>query len=602
MQAVILAAGMGKRLKELTRDNTKCMVKVNGVRLIDRVLGQLSQLGLKRTVIVTGYKGKELREYIGRKCGGMRIDYIDNPIYDKTNNIYSLALAADELVKDDTLLLESDLIFEDSILAKVLNDPHPNVAVVDAFQSWMDGTCVTIDNENRIKRFVPKKDFVYEEIPSYYKTVNVYKFSKQFSKDDYVPFLRAYSKALGDNEYYEQVLRVVTLLDKPLMHALPLSGERWYEIDDIQDLDIAESMFCNPEEQIRKLALRFGGYWRYPGLKDYMYLVNPYFPTSKMRAEMKNSFDELLDNYPSGQYVNALLAAKTFGLKVGTVVVGNGAAEIIQAWMRMLSGKIGFIYPTFEEYPNRINAKQRVVFTPSAKNGFHYTVDDVIEFFSENIVSSIILINPDNPSGNFLPRKDIIKLVKWAKRNGVRLLIDESFIDFSSQPYTMLDSDFLAKNIHVNVLKSISKSYGVPGIRLGILACGNKSQAAVVQSMLSIWNINSFGEFFLQIAEKYSTEYKVACSKVAKERERFVGELNKFTFLKAYSSEANFVLCEVLKPYSAKRLTMELWTRSKCLIKNCSSKKGFEGCEFVRFAVKSEMDNNLLLKALSKLN
>lgn len=268
----------------------------------------------------------------------------------------------------------------------------------------------------------------------------------------------------------------------------------------------------------------------------------------------------------------------------------------------MLSGKIGFIYPTFEEYPNRVEEDRRVVFTPSEKNGFRYTVDDLIGFFSENPVSSIVLINPDNPSGNFLPKKEILRFVKWTKRKGVRILIDESFVDFSSQPYTMLDSEFLSKNIHVNVLKSISKSYGVPGLRLGILACGNESQAAVVQSKLSIWNINSFGEFFLQIVEKYSEEYKVACSKVAKERERFVRELNKFKIIKAYPSAGNFVLCEVLSPYTAKRLTTELWLQSKCLIKDCSWKKGFKKGEFVRLAVKSENDNNLLLSALSRLS
>ena len=598
MQGLILAAGMGKRLKELTQDNTKCMVKVNGVRLIDRVLGQLSKLGLKRTVIVTGYKGAELRKHVGRKWNGMRIDYVDNPIYDKTNNIYSLALAADELVKDDTLLLESDLIFEDSIFAKVIEDPHPNIAVVDAFQSWMDGTCVTIDTHNCIKRFVPKKDFVYEDIPSYYKTVNIYKFSKGFSRDDYVPFLKAYSKALGDNEYYEQVLRVVALLDKPLMHALPLDGEKWYEIDDIQDLDIAESMFCSPEEQIKKLASRYGGYWRYPGLKDYTYLVNPYFPTTKMRAEMKNSFDVLLENYPSGQRVNALLAAKTFGLKVGTVAVGNGAAEIIQAWMNMLAGKIGFVYPTFEEYPNRIDESRRVVFTPSAENGFRYTVKDLMDFFGDNPVSSIILINPDNPSGNFLPKKDVLKLVAWTKKKGIRLLIDESFVDFAAQPYTMLDSDFLSKNAHVNVMKSVSKSYGVPGIRLGVLACPNDAQAKMVQEHLSIWNINSYGEFFLQIVEKYEKEYKAACAKIAAERERYIKELSKFEFLEVYPSEANYVLCEVKKPYTAKSLALELWTRANCLIKDCSSKKGFGGKQFIRLAVKSAADDDALLSAL----
>lgn len=601
MQAIILAAGMGKRLKELTQDNTKCMVKVNGVRLIDRMLGQLAKLGLKRTVIVTGYEGAKLRKHVGRKWDGMCIDYVDNPIYDKTNNIYSLALAANELAKDDTLLLESDLIFDDAILNKVLDCPYPNVAVVDAFQSWMDGTCVTIDENNLIKRFVPKKDFVYEEIPSYYKTVNIYKFSKEFSRNDYVPFLKAYSKALGDNEYYEQVLRVIALLDKPLMHALPLSGEKWYEIDDIQDLDIAESMFCPPEEQIKKLASRYGGYWRYPGLKDYTYLVNPYFPTVRMRAEMKNSFDALLENYPSGQRVNALLAAKTFGLKVGTVAVGNGAAEIIQAWMEMLDGKIGFVYPTFEEYPNRIDESRRVVFTPSAESGFRYTAKDLMDFFGKNSVSSIILINPDNPSGNFLPKKDVLKLVAWTKKKGVRLLIDESFVDFAAQPYTMLGSGFLAENVHVYVMKSISKSYGVPGVRLGVLACANEEQARLVQSHLSIWNINSFGEFFLQIVEKYAKEYREGCKRIAEERARFLKKLSCIKFLTPYPSDANYILCKVEKPYDSESLAVELWTKAECLVKDCSTKKGFNGGSFIRLAVKSTEDDDILLSALKAL-
>ena len=601
MQGLILAAGMGKRLKELTQDNTKCMIMVNGVRLIDRMLSQLARLGLRRTVIVTGYEGAKLRKHVGRKWEGMRIDYVENPVFYKTNNIYSLALAADELVKDDTLLLESDIILEDTILQKILACPKPNVAVVDAFQSWMDGTCVTIDKDNLIKRFVPKKDFEYEEIPSYYKTVNIYKFSKLFSREDYVPFLRAYSKALGDNEYYEQVLRVITLLDKPLMYALPLTGEKWYEIDDIQDLDIAESIFCSPEEQVKKLSSRYGGYWRYPGLKDYTYLVNPYYPSPRMRSEMKNSFDTLLENYPSGQRVNALLAAKTFDLKVGTVVVGNGAAEIIQAWMGMLSGKIGFIYPTFEEYPNRIDASRRVVYQPSADFGFRYSVKDLINFFDRNPVSSIILINPDNPSGNFLPKKDILKLVSWTGKKGMRLLIDESFVDFAKQPYTMLDSKFLAENLHVNIMKSVSKSYGVPGIRLGILACGNAMQATAIQSRLSIWNINSFGEFFLQIAEKYAKEYHWGCRKIVEERDRFIKALGEIPFLEPFPSDANYVLCRVKKPYDSKSLVVQLWITAQCLVKDCSGKKGFDGGSFVRLAVKSTEDDNQLITALKDL-
>ena len=601
MQGLILAAGMGKRLKELTQDNTKCMVKVNGVRLIDRVLEQLAKLGLKRTVLVTGYKGAKLRKHVGRKWEGMKIDYIDNPIYDKTNNIYSLALAADELVKDDTLLVESDLIFEDAIFGKVLKDPHPNVAVVDAYQSWMDGTCVTIDEDQLIKRFVPKKDFVYEEIPTYYKTVNIYKFSKEFSKKDYVPFLKAYSKALGDNEYYEQVLRVITLLDKPLMHALPLSGEKWYEIDDTQDLDIAESMFCSPEEQVKKLASRFGGYWRYPGLKDFCYLVTPYFPGKRLRAEIKASFDTLLEQYPSGQRVNALLAAKMFGLHTDEIAVGNGAAEIIQAYMGLLDGKIGFVYPTFEEYPNRVEEERRVIFTPSAENGYRYGAKELMDFFSKNPVSNLILVNPDNPSGNFMPFKDVEKLCTWCAKKGIRLLVDESFADFADKPYTLLSREFLAKYPTLSVMKSISKSYGVPGVRLGVLASAATGFVDLIKKNLSIWNINSFGEFFLQIIEKYLKEYKVGCAKLATERNRFIRGLSQFSWLTVYPSAANYVLCRVDKPHAPAELMMKLWTGYKILIKDCSHKKAFDGQPFIRLAVRDAADNDTLLAALKEI-
>ena len=116
MQAIILAAGMGKRLKSLTKNNTKCMVEVNGVSLIDRMLHQIEKKHLSRIVIVVGYEGQKLMDYIDTLHIQTPIIYIDNPNYDKTNNIYSLALAKEWLCREDSLLFESDLIFEDSVL------------------------------------------------------------------------------------------------------------------------------------------------------------------------------------------------------------------------------------------------------------------------------------------------------------------------------------------------------------------------------------------------------------------------------------------------------------------------------------------------------
>ena len=424
MQAVILAAGMGKRLKELTQNNTKCMVKVNGVALIDRMLHQIEKKNMSRIVIVVGYEADKLKEYIATLGINTPIEYIDNPIYDKTNNIYSLSLAGDYLVKEDTILFESDLIFEDSVLDALLEDPRDTLALVDKYESWMDGTCVKLSGDDDIEAFVPGKKFKFDEIKEYYKTVNIYKFSKHFSQTHYVPFLKAYQSALGKNEYYEQVLRVITMLDDPEIKAKRLDGQKWYEIDDIQDLDIAESIFTPDEnEKVRLLQGRYGGYWRYPKLLDFCYLVNPYFPPDKMKDELRANFDILLTEYPSGMRVNSLLAAKNFGVHSENIIVGNGAAELIKSLMENLSGKTGFIRPTFDEYPNRYDKETSVYFVPD-NTDYSYTADDIMSFFADKDIDNLVVVNPDNPSGNYIPKKDLLRLTAWCADKGIKLVVD----------------------------------------------------------------------------------------------------------------------------------------------------------------------------------
>ena len=254
---------MGRRLGELTGENTKCMLEVNGVKLIDRTLECLSEVGVTKLVVVVGYKAQNVIDYVGDRYKDIEITYIENSVYDKTNNIYSLYLAKDYLLREDTLLLESDLIYESAVIKRMVDNDYPNIALVDKYESWMDGTVVTLNEENKIKEFITKSQFRYSDIDQYYKTVNIYKFSKEFSATHYVPFLEAYCHALGKNEYYEQVLKVISLLDDSPLKALPLSGEKWYEIDDIQDLDIASSMFEESDEKRYRLyphALEvFGG-------------------------------------------------------------------------------------------------------------------------------------------------------------------------------------------------------------------------------------------------------------------------------------------------------------------------------------------------------
>ena len=603
MQAVILAAGMGKRLGELTKNNTKCMVKINGISLINRLLEQLSKLSLNKIIIVIGYEGEKLKNYLGYSYKTIEIEYIENPIYNKTNNIYSLYLAKEKLLEDDTILIESDLIFEDSIFTLLEQSSYPNVAVVAKYESWMDGTMVRIDNENNIINFIPKKAFRYEDIALYYKTVNIYKFSKEFARNQYIPFLEAYIHALGNNEYYEQVLRVITILDNCNLKALILNNEKWYEIDDIQDLDIAETIFSNDNERLSKYQQRYGGYWRFPGLLDFCYLVNPFFPPQKMKDELRSNFDKLLMEYPSGMKINSLLIAKYFNIKQNYVCVGNGAAELIKSLMSQLNGKIGIISPTFEEYPNRKSTNDIITFYPQNKN-FSYEIKELQTFYENKNISSLLILNPDNPSGNFIPPKELLTLAQWTKNKNIQLIIDESFVDFSdaSTNNTLLQDNILEEFTNLIVIKSISKSYGVPGIRLGVIASADTNLINFIKKDVSIWNINSFGEYYMQIFGKYESDYKLACQKFIQERERFYQQLTKISYLRIIPSQANYFLCEVYSPYTSRSITELLLNKYNILIKDCSNKKGFNHKNYIRIAVRSKFDNDQLVSALNHLS
>ncbi len=608
---------MGRRLGEKTKDQTKCMVEVNGVRLIDRLLGQLSQLSLNCVIIVVGYQGQKLIDYIGHRYDDrLKIVYAENPIYDKTNNIYSLSLVKQQMTEDDTLLIESDLIFSDRLFPMIVGNPYPNLALVAKYETWMDGTMVRLDEDNNIVNFISKSAFDYNDVDTYYKTVNIYKFSREFSKNKYVPFLDAYTRAVGNNEYYENVLRIISMLNSHELKALPIGDEPWYEIDDKQDLDIAEAIFAGDADVLRKYYGRYGGFWRFPQMLDYCYLVNPYFPSKRLKDELRSNFDILLTEYPSGMRVNTLIASKCFGVSEQYIVPGNGAAELIRYLTPALSegegAKMGVIRPTFEEYPNRITplpsggvgGGSLMTFVPQNED-YRYTADDLMVFFDDKGISTLLVINPDNPSGNFIPKADVLRLAQWCEDKNIRLIIDESFVDFSEDYATnsLLSDQILETYPHMAVMKSISKSYGVPGLRLGILASADTALIAQMKKEVSIWNLNSFAEFFMQIYNKHEKDYQKACAKFVAERADFERQLRTIPYLRVMPTQANYFLCEVLPPYKASDIVVYMLRHHNILTRDCSAKPGLNPeKQYMRIAVRNHEENSRLVAGLRTLN
>lgn len=599
MQAIILAAGMGKRLGELTKNNTKCMVEVDGVRLIERALRILDRKNLNRIILVVGYQHENLMAFVNSLGIQTQIGFIINEVYDKSNNIFSLSLAKEQMIEDDTLLLESDLIFEERLIDMLLEDKRDSLALVDKFESWMDGTCIVVDQDDNITDFIPGKLLQYREKEQYYKMVNIYKFGADFSKNVYVPFLETYAKVMGNNEYYEAVIKLILLLDKNTMKAKRLQGELWYEIDDIQDLDIAQTLFIEDDMQrYQYLMKRYGGYWRFPHLQDYCYLVNPYFPTRRMQEEMESNFDILMRQYPSGMEVNSLLAAKCFQLHEDHVVLGNGAAELIKCLLEELHGTLGVIRPTFEEYANRW-ASECVVYD-CAQDDFTYNAQQLITFFSEHPVDTLVLINPDNPSGYYMGQSEIVDLLQWCKEENKNLIVDESFLDFADEENaSLLSESILSENPNLYVVKSISKSYGVPGLRLGILASGNADMIGCLKKRVSIWNINSMAEFFMQILDKYKVDYEGSLQEIKTERKSFFEDLRQIKSLKVYPSQANYFMCELLDGHTSEELEGRL-LKKNILIKDLTGKIK-NGRQYIRIAIRISDENRHLVELLKEV-
>lgn len=602
MQSIILAAGLGSRLGELTKECTKCMVKINGITLIERMLRQLDRYGMDRIIIVTGYKGDILKDYVQNLRINTPVVFVDNSDYRHTNNIYSLWLTREFLEKMDSLVLESDMIFEDRVIEKMLAIDNGCGTFVARPRPWMDGSIVKLDKDNNIVYFVDDEE-VKRIDPSYYhKIVSIYKFKKRYVSEKYMTYLNEYVKKNKDNNLYESLLKVIDLDVEKKIPAEILDEEQWYEINDIQDMDIAESMFADGNEKVRKYLQRYGGYWRYPAMRDFCYLVNPYFPNERFMNEMKSNFDVLVREYPSGMAVNSLLAGHFFGVRTENICVGNGTAELIKSLMENISGNIGMVYPTFEEYPHRKKDVEVIPYYVVDKD-FDYSVDDIMSYYEGKDISAIVLVNPDNPSGHFISKKDILRLEDWCRSKGRQLIVDESFIDFveDDEWHTLLDMEVLLNHPSLIVLKSISKSFGVAGLRLGVIATADTDLIAFMKKDVAIWNINSFAEYYLQIIEKYRDDYYEAMEKFKEVRRRYLDKLSKIKGFKVYPSQANYVMCHIENSVTSTELADILLNRYNVLIKNLASKEGLNKGNYVRLSVKSDEENDYIVNALMEI-
>lgn len=234
--ALLLAAGKGRRLYPLSQNAPKCLTLVSGVSILERLVSSLSLHGFKRLVVVTGYLENCIKDFLGTRIGDITIDYIFSPLYDTTNNIYSLWMAR-EIINEPFLLLESDLVFDESLLKTML---YPDRIAVAKMQPWMDGTYVTINQSLEVKAFF--KDNKSHLTVDSYKTVNIY----CISLSSWRCIVKRLDQHVSDgktNDYYEIVFTEMIADGSLSFDIVFFDSKPWYEIDTIGDLAKAEKLF-----------------------------------------------------------------------------------------------------------------------------------------------------------------------------------------------------------------------------------------------------------------------------------------------------------------------------------------------------------------------
>ena len=241
MQALMLAAGAGVRMKGPLN---KGLITIAGKSLFERFVGSLGHAAITRLTVVTGHNADGLERAVLNVAGDLEVTFVRNEDYAVTNNIWSLYLARDRFAEDDTILLESDLIYDEGLLKKLVEFPFPNVAVVAELESRMNGTTVLLEG-NKISKFVLQNEFEQKNFGVSYKTVNIYKLSREYIRNAYIPALESCINDFGRNRFYEAVFKGIPDSPHTEVRAFVLEGE-WYEIDTEADLNVARAIFEKP--------------------------------------------------------------------------------------------------------------------------------------------------------------------------------------------------------------------------------------------------------------------------------------------------------------------------------------------------------------------
>lgn len=599
-RALILAAGVGRRMQHLTIDVPKCLLEVNGVPILFRSLKALASAGVSEAIIVVGHEAAQVRRRVGQNFNGIEIEYVDAPSFDTTNNIRSL-WDARRYCDEDILLLEGDIVFDSDVVMRLCEQVGSSMAVAPN-NANLSGTVVRHDDSGFVTDFIlgAEQDGHMNGADAQ-KTVNIYLLRAEALRTKILPELCRQVDSGNVQAYYETVFRdLVADGSLPDLVAVDVSRSRWYELDDSRDLELAEFMFLSRERQYDRIQSLHGSYWRY-GVVDHAYLYNLHFPPPAMLDGLRDEMRDILANYPIGQSELDRLVAQWTHTDPAGIAVGNGAAELIKVLGQHLVEKMTIPVPSFNEYENVLRPDQidRVALDPVT---FELDLDAFAESARRAGSDVAVLVTPNNPTALSIDRQAILQLARRLAEHGCRLIVDESFIEFSRAGRTASVEGDVDDHPNLVVMKSMSKVFGIPGLRIGYLLTADLRFAATVRAHLPIWNLNGMAESFLRQVGRYRSEFVASCTVVRETTQEFYRALRELPGLAPLRPDANFVFCKITTPgLTGPALARRLYVEHGILIKDCASKTMPEADRYLRIASRTAAENRRLIDALSQL-
>jgi histidinol-phosphate/aromatic aminotransferase/cobyric acid decarboxylase-like protein len=340
---------------------------------------------------------------------------------------------------------------------------------------------------------------------------------------------------------------------------------------------------------------------------DACFLSNPYATNLFLNYLDKelvgtNKLRDVLEFYPSQNRVIASLIAEHLNVSRDNVFIGNGAIEIIQAVIHnFVKNKIVVNIPTFSSYYEFVKKECEVVFYQlSKKLNYELDIDEYVGFIKKENPDTIVIINPNNPDGGYISYDNLRRILIELKEVD-NIIIDESFIHFAYEDddYSLKDTTGLFNEFNnVIVIKSMSKDFGIAGIRAGYALMDRYKINRLLENGY-LWNFNGLSEYFfrLYVRSDFLTDYETIRVKYIRESQKFFESLSQLSSIKTYPSKANFALVELLDGSTSADFVSKLLIKEGIYTRNCSDKIGLQG-EFVRIASRSFDENKLIINAI----